>query len=139
MSFEVVKVGHHEFASFLENHRDYATLWEVDTNEQFADVSFGGSYTVDELMTQLELRAHDNDFIYVFNPDIDDPDGEWEETDYDAIPEVNANALDDYIVRSSMGKDWLYFATSLEEGLSDRRMTLIPAALEGEEGDEDDG
>ncbi|MGO8902940.1 MAG: hypothetical protein ACLQU5_32055 [Isosphaeraceae bacterium] len=138
MSFEFVKVPFHEFASFLENNNEVATRWEVDTNEEFPEVSFNGAYTVDELMTQIGLRSRDTDFIYVYNADIDDPDGEWDPTDYDAIPEVKANDLDDYVVRSSMGKDWLYFACSLEEGSSDRRMTLMPGGFEDGESDEDE-
>jgi hypothetical protein len=35
-----------------------------------------------------------------------------------------------------LGKDWLYFACSPEEGSSDRQMTLIPAGPEDE--DEED-
>jgi hypothetical protein len=137
MPSSVVKVRHHEFAAFLDNHKDVATLWEVATNEEFAEVSFGSSYTVDELITRIELRAGDNDFIYVYNANIDDPNGEWDRTDYDAVPEVGAGELDDYIVRSSMGKDWLYFACSPEEGSSDRLMTLLPGGFEDGEGEEE--
>ena len=74
----------------------------------------------------------------MYNPEIDDPDGEWDPTDHDAIHEVKAQDLEDYIVGSSMGKDWLYFACSLEEGSSDRRMTLFPGGFEDGEEEEDE-
>jgi hypothetical protein len=138
MAYFAVKVRHHEFAAFLNKHRDVATLWDVDTNEQFADVSIHGPLTVDELMTELDLRPGDNDFIYVYSDNIDDPQEAWDSVDYNTVPEVKADELDEYIVRSSMGKDWLYFACSPEEGSSDRRMTLLPCDSEEEEGQQDD-
>jgi hypothetical protein len=89
-------------------------------------------------MTEIALRSGNSDFIYVYNANIDDPDEEWDSTNYDEVPGVNSNDLDAYIVHSSMGKDWLYFACSPEEGSSDGRMTLIPAGFEDGEGEEDD-
>jgi hypothetical protein len=105
MTTPVVKVRHHEFASFLDNNKDVAKLWEVDTNEEFGETSFGGSYTVDELISKLELHAPDSEFIYVYYAYSDDPTRDWDNTDYDAVPEVGANELQKYVIRGSLGDD----------------------------------
>jgi hypothetical protein len=80
MSSPVVKVRSQEFQSFLEKHKDVATLWVVATNEQFAETSFGNPCTVDELMTEIEIRGGDSEFIYVYNENIDNPIEEWDQT-----------------------------------------------------------
>jgi hypothetical protein len=133
MAFPVAKVLPHHFARFLRDSKDVATLWNVDDNRQFTE-SMGGSYTVDELMDAISMLAGDCEHIYVYNANVDDPDKAWDQTDYGALPEVTAEDLKEYVVRSSMGKDFLYFACSPEEGSSDRRITLLPGGFEDEEG-----
>ncbi len=138
MPFPIVKICPGEFESFLCKHKDVATLWTVDTNEQFAEVSWPSPCTIDELMTEIERHSAGNDFIYIYNECIDDPEGEWARTDYAAVPEVKAIDMGDYIITCSMGKDWLSFACSPEEGWSDRRITLLPAGFEDGESEEED-
>jgi hypothetical protein len=138
MPYPVVKTSPDEFDCFLSTHKEVATLWNVDTNEQFAEVSWPRPCTVGELMAEIERHSAGSDFIYVYNSCVDDPDEEWGRTDYEAIPEVKAKDLDDYIVRCAMGKDWLYFACRLEDGSSDGIITLLPAGFEDGNAEEDD-
>ncbi len=135
MAFPVVKARLGEFESFLLSHQDVATLWAVDTNEGFAEVSWPTRCTVDELVTEIELHSEGGDFVYVYNENLDNPDEEWANTDYELVPEVKARDLDDYIVGGSLGKDWLIFACTSEAGSSDRRITLLPAGLEEGDGE----
>jgi hypothetical protein len=137
----VVKIRKDEFREFLENSRDVAALWEPD-NIEFEQFISHRPCEVDELMVAIDLfPGQEYDYIYIFNANVDDPHGEWNETRYsdDAIPEVKASEMNEYVVRSSMGKDFLYFACSLEEASCIKYTTLLPAGfVEGEDVEEED-
>ena len=141
-----VKVEPSEFRKFLHESKDVTTLWKVDDNEQFTNAFIGGTVTVDELMNALDLHIYISDFIFVCHPEMDDllgdgdeSDGDEEEDDgnaYGKIPTVKASDLDEYVVRSSMGADWLYFAYNLETAWLSTCLTLMPAGHENDEDEE---
>jgi hypothetical protein len=131
-SFPVVKVRKGEFEQFLHGSSDVATLWKPD-NLEFEQFLNGIPCDVEELMTAIDLFAgQECDYVYVFNSNVDDPDGAWSQVifDNDKLPEVKASDLSEYVVRSSMGKDFLYFACSMEEASNLQYTTLLPGGFD---------
>jgi hypothetical protein len=133
MPFPVVKVRRDEFEQFLRASADVATLWKPD-NIEFEQFLTRIPCNVEELMTAIELFAgQECNYVYVFNSNVDDPDGEWNQTVYDdnTLPEVKASELGEYVVQGSMGEDFLHFACSLEEACGPKYTTLLPGGREG--------
>lgn len=119
---KVVKVSLATFEKFLRA-QEYE-YWDVDdiVFEEYLGVS---PATVDEIVRTIEFYyGHDNEYIYVF--DYDDPYEIANQTDWEKVPEVDAERLHDYILPSRAG-DFLYFDCSLEDASNGTPITLLPA------------
>lgn len=85
-----------------------------------------------------QFSGQECDFVYIFNTNLEDPNAAWKRVSFDNLPEVTASELGEYVVRSSMGNDFLYFACSLEEAAIPSYTTLLPVRpIEDEEDDLD--
>jgi hypothetical protein len=131
MTAPVAKALPHEFAKFLRENADLATLWKVDDNRLFTEPMMGGLYTVDELMDEISLQAGGSEHIYVYDCNIDSPDEVWCRFNPDAVPAIKAGDMGKY--RARQLKDFLYFACSPESGSSGEIITLLPGGFEDEE------
>jgi len=118
---KVVKVSLATFEKFLRAQK--YEYWDVDdiVFESYLGVS---PATVDEIVRTIELYyGRDNEYIYVF--DYDDPYEIANQTDWEKVPEVDAERLHDYILPSMAG-DFLYFDCSLDEASNGTPITLLP-------------
>jgi hypothetical protein len=128
MPHPVVKVQKDEFRKFLEDSKEVSSRWVPD-NTEFEQFVSRLPCDIDELMSAIEFYpGQECKYIYVFNSNEDDPEDACRGLTFsdETLPEAMANELDEYVVRSSMGKDFLYFACSLEEASCIRYTTLLP-------------
>jgi hypothetical protein len=140
MTHAIVRIRKDEFRDFLENSKDVATQWMPD-NIEFEQFTSHLPCEVDELMAAIDFYAgQEYDCVYIFNANLDDPDLEWNKQRYsdETIPEVKASEMEEYVVRSSMGKDFLYFACSLEEASCIKYTTLLPGGSSEEKDTEEE-
>ena len=68
--------------------------------------------------------SHNDDYVYVF--DYDDTYAIANKTDWDSVIEVDAQQLENYIIRAVKSREFLWFACSLDDASNGTYISLIP-------------
>lgn len=118
----IVKVRHEELEQFLTRH---GKLWVVDGNPAFEECLGKLVTTPDEIVGAAVSCGGDSEFVYVFSDDEEPYTVVQTHCPGDA-PEKNATELDQYIIKTVKGKDFLYVASSLEEASNGSYVTILP-------------
>ena len=124
----LVRILRNEFEKFLRQH---GKMWEVHGHSGWDECAQALEMTVDELMGAVESYAPDDHHVYVFSAEMT-PLEILDQVTLEELREVDAKALDAYIVRCGTGNDFLYFACDLNEASNGNPFTLAPAACREE-------
>lgn len=122
---DVVKVSYLVFEQFLTSREN--EYWKLDDDTIFEAFISGSPLNINELMGAIIGYAGYGDYVYIFNSE-NDPYEIAQKVDWKNIIEIkNPNDLNQYIVRNSMGKDFLWFASGIEMATDGNFVTLIPS------------
>lgn len=125
----IAKVFRDELARFLSQHGENWELVGLPGIEQFVT---SAPMAVDEVINVLRIYRpaieDEDDYVYVYS-DRKDPYEAANAVDWQAIPVIDANRLEDYIIRSVMGDDFLWIAPSREDLSNGQHLVILPGKV----------
>lgn len=121
MKAEIVKVSRDDLALFLRQHGE---LWTVDGDFDFEGKLSHFPASVDELIDACNLYAPDSDYVYVFS-DADPADEIVARGGVHSAATITTEELEQYIVRTVKGSDFLWIAVSDEDAFNASVTTIL--------------
>ena len=126
MSHPIAKVSLGDLESFLLQR---AEEWDVAGPQDFDEyLPPHRPVTVDELIIAISSANRGEDYTYLFSMEMP-PLEALEHVDLDAIPDIDATGLNDYVIRFRKARDYLYVAPSFEDVASGLYVNLMPVEM----------
>jgi hypothetical protein len=130
MSQPIGRVSLHDLEAFLRQHAEQWDLEGLPSFDEFLPPH--RPVDVDELILAISSANEGEAFAYLFSMEMT-PEEALEGADLDAIPNIEASELNDYVIRMGKARDFLYVAPSKEDVSNGFYVNLMPVERQEDE------
>lgn len=134
MKPEIVKVHRDDLITFLCRHGE---LWQIDGPREFEAMLPHLPVTADELLEACELYAPEIDYVYVFS-DAEPLEEIVARVGVEGAIPITEEYLDEYVIRTVRGSDFLWIAVSDEDAANLSYVTILRYEVDDEEQEYDE-